>query len=130
MFRANTGAPRRFSAQRHQAAHFDLQTLQVCQAFSANTCKHTLIRLLVHIARIRFPDKKVIKEKEAHIEQLLEEREIERSDVAKATLEKEQVGLIFLKTILRSLIFINFPWSFSFEYWSLIFSAYMYNFSL
>ncbi|KER18700.1 hypothetical protein T265_15882, partial [Opisthorchis viverrini] len=33
---------------------------------------------------------RLIREKEEHISQLLEERDIERSDLAKATLEREQ----------------------------------------
>ena len=39
---------------------------------------------------------KALKEKEEHIEQLLRERDLERSDVARSAAQVDEVGLIFL----------------------------------
>lgn len=44
----------------------------------------------------------VVKEKDAHIEQLLQEIEMERAELAKVTMEREQVGNLlksFLPTV-------------------------------
>lgn len=53
-----------------------------------------MLRLIIPAT---FPLQKTLKEKEEHIEQLIRERELERSEVFKASVQKEEVGAAVIK---------------------------------